>query len=71
ALSHATLPGIGLAFLVMVALGGEGKALPGLLAGATATGLAGVLVVLAIRNTTRLRDDAAMGIVLSVFFGIG
>lgn len=71
ALSHATLPGIGLAFLVMVMLGGEGKSLPGLLAGATATGLLGVLLVLAIRNTTLLKDDAAMGIVLSVFFGVG
>ena len=71
ALSHATLPGIGMAFLVMVMLGGAGKNLPGLLAGATVTGLLGVLLVLAIRNTTRLKDDAAMGIVLSVFFGIG
>lgn len=71
AVSHATLPGIALAFVVMVALGGEGKNLPGLLAGATLTGVMGMLLVLAIRNTTRLKDDTAMGIVLSVFFGIG
>ena len=31
----------------------------------------GVLLVLAIRNTTRIKDDAAMGIVLGVFFGGG
>ncbi len=71
ALSHSTYPGIGIAFVVMVLLGGEGKWLPGLLLGAAATGLLGVLVVLAIRNTTRLKDDAAMGIVMGVAFGLG
>jgi len=71
ALSHATLPGIGIAFALMSALGFTGKSLPGLLIGATITGLLGVLLVLAIRKTTRLKDDAAMGIILSVFFGLG
>jgi len=71
ALSHATLPGIGISFAVMSALGFSGRSLPGLLTGATLTGLLGVLLVLAIRKTTRLKDDAAMGIVLSVFFGLG
>lgn len=71
ALSHACLPGIGLLFMGMVAFGGSGKALPGLLLGATLTGVGGVVLVLLIRNTSRIKDDAAMGIVLSVFFGIG
>lgn len=71
ALSHATLPGIGIAFGVMIALGGSGKWLPGLLLGATVSGVAGLLVMVAIRRTTRLRDDVAMGLVLSVFFGLG
>ncbi len=70
-LSHACLPGIGLFFMWMVALGSEGKNLPGLLLGATLTGTGGVGLVLLIRRTTRIKDDAAMGIVLSVFFGIG
>lgn len=70
-LSHACLPGIGLVFILQVMLGGDGKYLPGLLLGASATGLGGVALVLAIRNTTRLKDDTAMGIVLSVFFGMG
>ncbi len=70
-LSHATLPGVGIAFIVMVLLGGDGKSLPLLLAGATATGVLGCLTVLFIRNRTRIKDDAAMGIVLSVFFGAG
>lgn len=71
ALSHATLPGVAIAFAVMVAWGGTGKALPGLLLGATLSGVAGILTMLVIRNTTRLRDDVAMGFVLSVFFGVG
>lgn len=71
ALSHATLPGIALAFMVMVALGGSGKTLAGLLAGAAVFGLLGVGCVLLIRGLTRLKDDAALGIVLSVFFGFG
>lgn len=71
ALSHATLPGIGIAFAVMVSLGGSGKSLPGLLFGATISGILGVLLMLAINRTTRLKDDVSMGLVLSVFFGIG
>ncbi|MEM9283689.1 MAG: iron chelate uptake ABC transporter family permease subunit [Verrucomicrobiota bacterium] len=71
ALSHATLPGVAIAFAVMVAWGGSGKSLTGLLLGATISGVAGILTMLLIRNTTRLRDDVAMGFVLSVFFGIG
>lgn len=71
ALSHATLPGLGLAFAAMSSLGLDGQYLPGLLLGAATTGVLGVLFVLAIGRTTKLKDDAAMGIVLSVFFGIG
>ena len=71
ALSHATLPGVAIAFAVMISLGGSGKSLPGLLLGATLSGVAGIATMLVIRNTTRLRDDVAMGFVLSVFFGIG
>lgn len=71
ALSHACLPGIGVMFILMTMLGGTGKSLPGLLLGATVTGVGGVALVMLIRNTTRIKDDAAMGIVLSVFFGLG
>ena len=71
ALSHATLPGIAIAFMIMVAIGGEGKSLVGLLTGAFIFGCIGILFILAIRHTTRLKDDAAIGIVLSVFFGLG
>jgi len=70
-LSHATLPGVGLAFILAVALGGDGKSLPILLVGAAIAGVVGCGAVLFIRNHTRIKDDAAMGIVLSVFFGAG
>ncbi|QDU39257.1 Manganese transport system membrane protein MntB [Maioricimonas rarisocia] len=71
ALSHATLPGIGLAFMVATALGADGKSLPLLLAGAAASGLLGMAGILFIRSLPRLREDTALGIVLSVFFGAG
>ncbi len=71
ALSHATLPGIAIAFMVMVAIGGDGKTMFGLLSGAFIFGCIGVLLILAIRSSTRLKDDAAIGIVLSVLFGLG
>ena len=71
ALSHATLPGICLAFLLATSLGGDGKSMPWLLLGATLSGVVGVGAVLAIARGTRLKEDAAMGIVLGVLFGVG
>lgn len=71
ALSHATLPGIGLAFMIASAAGFNGKSLPILLAGATISGILGLGAVLLVRNLTRLKEDTALGIVLSVFFGGG
>lgn len=71
ALAHATLPGVALVFMVGVALGFEGRSFALLMVGAALTGLLGCLTVLFIRNHSKIRDDAAMGIVLSVFFGFG
>lgn len=71
ALAHATLPGIAIAFMVLVAAGGTGKWLPGLLTGAVISGMAGVGLILLIQSMTRLKEDTALGIVLSVFFGFG
>jgi len=71
ALSHATLPGITTAFLIASALGLNAKSLPILLLGATISGILGVLSIHLILTYTRLREDAAIGIVLSVSFGIG
>lgn len=71
AVSHATLPGIAVAYMLMVAAGGSGKSLPILLLGAFVSGVAGMCAVLLIHHFTRLKEEAALGIVLSVFFGLG
>lgn len=71
ALSHSTLPGIAMAFLGAGWLGFEGRSLPVLMLGATVTGVLGVVCIQALLRYSRLREDAAIGIVLSVFFGAG
>jgi len=69
--SHCTLPGIAIAFLVSEALGFKDRSLPLLLLGAAVTGILGMASVAAIRARSHLKDDAALAIVLSVFFGLG
>ena len=71
AVAHATLPGIGIAFMVMVAFGGDGRNLAGLLIGSTIAAAIGLYVVEWIGRRTRLAEDAAIGAVLSVAFGLG
>jgi manganese/zinc/iron transport system permease protein len=69
---HASLPGITIAFLVMESLQpGTGRTLSGLLIGATVSALAGVLCTLLIVNYSRIKEDAALAIVLSIFYGLG
>ena len=65
-LAHAALPGICLAFIVMGT-----KSLLGLSIGALGSGLLGIAAVTAIVRWTRTKEDAAIGIVLSTFFGAG
>jgi len=71
AICHASLPGIAMGFFVSVWAGGSGRDPAYLLVGAAVTGIAGALTVLAIRSWSNLKDDAALGIVLSVYFGLG
>ena len=66
AISHAAWPGIALAFLLT-----GSKAPLVLVLGAAAAGWIGTLFVMGIVNTTRIKDDSALGLVLSVFFGVG
>lgn len=66
AVSHATLPGIAIAFLLT-----QSKAPLILLIGAAIAGWLGTLLVLAVVNNTRIKEDAALGLILSVFFGAG
>ncbi|MDJ0894499.1 MAG: metal ABC transporter permease, partial [Alphaproteobacteria bacterium] len=71
AISHATLPGIAIGFLIGLALTGSGRHLIVLIGGAAVTGAIGVATVHWIRDHTRLAEDTAIGTVLSVFFGLG
>ena len=71
ALSHATLPGIALAFIVATILGFNGKSLGVLLIGALASGVLGIAAIQFITRIGKLSEDAALGIVLSTFFGAG
>ena len=66
AISHAALPGIALAFLL------SGSRAPLVLVlGAAIAGWLGTLAVMVAVRQTRVKEDAALGIVLSVFFGFG
>lgn len=71
ALAHSTLPGIVLAYMAVTLMGGNGKTMTVLLTGAVISGLVGVGTILAISRWTRLKEDTALGAVLSVFFGAG
>ncbi|MAY85203.1 MAG: zinc ABC transporter permease [Pseudooceanicola sp.] len=71
AISHATLPGVCLAFMAMVAMGLDGRNLDGLLLGSALSAGLGLLCLTWLVRHTRLAEDAAIGAVLSVFFGFG
>ena len=71
AIAHATLPGVGLAFIGMTLLGFDGRNLPGLLVGSAISALLGLVVVQWLTARTRLSEDAAIGAVLSAFFSFG
>lgn len=66
AIAHATLPGICIAFM----LTGQKTPLI-LLLGAGIAGWLGTLLIKIITEQTQLKKDAALGIILSVFFGFG
>ena len=66
AISHAALPGIVLAFLLT-----RSREPIVLIIGALVAGWIATLAMLQITRTTRIKDDSALGLVLSVFFGFG
>jgi manganese/zinc/iron transport system permease protein len=66
ALSHAALPGVCLGFM----LAGQ-RSLPAMLAGALVTATLAAMLMMLIVRRTRLKQDAALGITLSLFFAIG
>jgi manganese/zinc/iron transport system permease protein len=66
AIAHAALPGIAGSFLIT-----HSKYAPVLLAGGAISGAVGMLLVDLVTRSTRLKQDAAQGMVLSIFFGLG
>jgi manganese/zinc/iron transport system permease protein len=66
ALAHAALPGVCLAFLVT-----QTKHPLVLLVGAAITGGLGIAAVNTIVRRSRIKEDAALALTLSVFFGFG
>lgn len=66
ALAHAALPGLCLAFIFF-----RERSMPVLLLGAATSGVLGIGVITALRRWTRIKEDAAIAIVLSVFTGLG
>lgn len=65
ALSHAALPGVGITFLL------AGRELGFLLIGAGIASWLGVHFISMITDTTRIKQDTAMGIVLAAWFAAG
>ena len=65
-ISHAALPGIALAFLITGM-----KSTLVLLIGAGITGWLATIAMITVVRTTRVKEDSALGLVLSVFFGLG
>lgn len=66
ALSHAVLPGVALGFLW-----GMTKDPVAIFVGAVVAGLVGTAVVSALTETTRIKPDTALGLVLASFFAVG
>ncbi|KQL34655.1 MULTISPECIES: iron chelate uptake ABC transporter family permease subunit [Bacillaceae] len=66
AAAHAALPGIAIAYLIL-----QQKDLPILMLGAAITSAIAVYTIQWIVSQSKLKADAAIGLVLSVFFGIG
>lgn len=66
AIAHAVLPGICLGFILA---GTKNPVI--LIAGAFATGWISVVLVDLIHNKSKLKEDTAIGLILSVFFGFG
>lgn len=71
AVGHAALPGVAVAALLVAAFDADPRALPPLLGGAALAGILGVLAVQALARTRRIREDAAIAIVLSSFYAAG
>lgn len=71
AIGHAALPGVVAASLLMAAFGGPARSLAPLLLGAALSAWLGLLALRALTASGRIRQDAAIGVVLSAFYALG
>lgn len=71
AIGHAALPGVVAASLLTAALGGPARSLAPLLLGAALSAWLGLLALRALTASGRIRQDAAIGVVLSAFYALG
>lgn len=65
-LSHASLPGLFIAFLIL-----GYRNLRVMFVGALVSGIACILLITFLRRWTRIKDDAALGVARSTFLGLG
>ena len=65
-ISHATLPGVVLAFLLT-----SSKSVGVLLVGALISGALAAFMILGVSKVTRIKFDSALAAIMSVFFGAG
>lgn len=66
AISHSLLPGIVLAFMLTASM-----AVPVMLIGAVIAGILTTMLIEVIHKNSRVKTDAALGIVFSLFFAVG
>lgn len=66
AISHAALPGVVIAFLLT-----ESRASLVLIMGAAVAGWLATLLILTVVRNTHIKEDSALGVALSIFFGFG
>ena len=65
-LSHAVLPGIAVGFMIS-----QSKNEAALMLGATLSGFLGVSIIALLKRHTKMKEDSAMGLVLSGFYALG
>ncbi|MCH2200387.1 MAG: metal ABC transporter permease [Fuerstiella sp.] len=65
-IAHAALPGLCMAFLLT-----QSRSIAVLLIGALVTGVIGAFLMSLLRRVSRLREDAILGTVLSISYGLG
>lgn len=66
ALSHAVLPGVAIGFI----FAGEKDPLA-IFVGATVAGVLGAVMVNLIKQTTHIKEDSSLGMILAGFYGVG